>query len=170
MPWCKIYRNLQYLYPSMRLASRILWRKVKSQHLWILSAKCNGPTIRVWSNAPRLFLHEFLKPREEIKDSIQAKKSLWVLMQPNSLYLAFHTHNNCSPALCLLVARVSWPYLQWAGALILSWADAWLSANFRGNTLVYPFDQGHPSLLIMILVTSCRIQYLLLEPGQWLII
>jgi hypothetical protein len=35
------------------------------------------------------------------------------------------------------VARIPWPYLQWASALILSWADAWLLANFRGNTLIF---------------------------------
>jgi hypothetical protein len=27
----------------------------------------------MWPSAPRLFLHEFLKPREEIKESLQAK-------------------------------------------------------------------------------------------------
>jgi hypothetical protein len=53
MPWCKIYRNLQYLYPSMCFASRILWREVKSQHLWVLLAKHDGPTARMWPNAPK---------------------------------------------------------------------------------------------------------------------
>jgi hypothetical protein len=42
-----------------------LWREVKSQHLWVLSTKYDGPTAWMWPNAPRLFLHEFLKPREE---------------------------------------------------------------------------------------------------------
>jgi hypothetical protein len=67
------------------------------------------------------------------------------------------------------VARIPWPHLQWASALILSWADAWLSANFRGSTPIFFFDQACPSLLIMILVTSRRIQCLPLEPGQLLI-
>jgi hypothetical protein len=35
------------------------------------------------------------------------------------------------------VARVPWPHLQWASALILPRADAWLSANLRGNTLIF---------------------------------
>jgi hypothetical protein len=35
------------------------------------------------------------------------------------------------------VARISWPHLQWASALILPGADAWFSANLRGNTLVF---------------------------------
>jgi hypothetical protein len=34
--------------------------------------------------------------------------------------------------------------------------------------LSFSFDQAYLSLLIMILVTSCRIQYLPLEPGQLL--
>jgi hypothetical protein len=28
----------------------------------------------MWPSSPRLFLHEFLKPREEIKESLQAKR------------------------------------------------------------------------------------------------
>jgi hypothetical protein len=48
------------------------------------------------------------------------------------------------------VARVPWPHLQWASALILSWADAWLSTNFRGNIPYLSFlDQAYSSLLIM---------------------
>jgi hypothetical protein len=35
------------------------------------------------------------------------------------------------------VARIPWPHLQWASALILSWADAWFSTNFRGNTIIF---------------------------------
>jgi hypothetical protein len=53
MPWCKIYRNLQYLYPSMCFASRISLREVKPQHLWVLSAEHGGPTTRMWPNAPK---------------------------------------------------------------------------------------------------------------------
>jgi hypothetical protein len=67
--------------------------------------------------------------------------------------LAFHTNNNSSPSLHLLVARFPWPYFQWANALILSWTDAWFSTNFRGNTLIFLWprilfisnhDFGHP--------------------------
>jgi hypothetical protein len=32
-------------------------------------------------------------------------------MQPNSLHLAFHTHNNSTSHLHILVARISWPHL-----------------------------------------------------------
>jgi hypothetical protein len=35
--------------------------------------------------------------------------------------------------------------------------------------LSFSFDQAYLSLLTMILITSCRIQYLPLEPGQLLI-
>jgi hypothetical protein len=28
----------------------------------------------MWPDAPRLFLHEFLKPREEIKENMQARR------------------------------------------------------------------------------------------------
>jgi hypothetical protein len=49
------------------------------------------------------------------------------------------------------VARISRPHLQWASTLFLSWADAWLLANLRGNALIFSFCQAYPSLLIMIL-------------------
>jgi hypothetical protein len=54
---------------------------------------------------PRLFLHEFLKPREEIKELMQSS-SLSVCVQSLCLHLAFRTHNNSSPHLQLLVARI----------------------------------------------------------------
>jgi hypothetical protein len=43
-----------------------------------------------------------------------------------------------------LVERIPWPYIQWASALILSWADAWLSANFKGTTLILFLWSGIP--------------------------
>jgi hypothetical protein len=69
------------------------------------------------------------------------QKGLWVWMQPNSLHLAFHTHNHSSSHLQLLVARIPWPHFQWASALILFRADAWFSANFRGNIIFFSSDQ-----------------------------
>jgi hypothetical protein len=48
--------------------------KAKSEHLWILPTKYDGQTSRMWPSAPRLFLHEFLKPREDIKELLQAKR------------------------------------------------------------------------------------------------
>jgi hypothetical protein len=36
------------------------------------------------------------------------------------------------------VARISWPYLQWACAFVLYRTDAWLSTNLRGNVII-PF-------------------------------
>jgi hypothetical protein len=53
MSWCKICRNIQHLHPSMCLTSRILWGKIKSQHLWVLSTKYDGPTAWMWPNAPK---------------------------------------------------------------------------------------------------------------------
>jgi hypothetical protein len=50
----------------------------------------------------------------------------------------------------------------------LSWANAWLPANLRGNALIFFFYQARPSLLIMIFATSCRIQCLPLKLGQLL--
>jgi hypothetical protein len=35
------------------------------------------------------------------------------------------------------VARIPWPHLQWASSHILSWADAWLSTNLRGNIPIF---------------------------------
>jgi hypothetical protein len=34
----------------------------------------DGQIIRMWATAPRLFLHEFLKPREDIKESLEARR------------------------------------------------------------------------------------------------
>jgi hypothetical protein len=55
---------------------------------------------------PRLFLHEFLKPREEIKELAQSSRVFSVCMQSNCLHLALHIYNSSSPHLQLLVARI----------------------------------------------------------------
>jgi hypothetical protein len=67
-----------------------------------------------------------------------------------------------------LVARISWPYFQWASALILHRADAWFLANFRGNIIVL-FSKSVISSSNHDLDFTCRIQCLPLEPGQLLI-
>jgi hypothetical protein len=55
---------------------------------------------------PRLFLHEFLKPREKIKDSIQARRVFEYQCSPTLYTWLFHTNNNSSPSFHLLVARI----------------------------------------------------------------
>jgi hypothetical protein len=136
MPWCKIHRNFQYLHSSMHLASRILWRKAKPQHLWILSAKHDGSTARMWPSASTAISSWIPQTQRGNQREHTSQKSLWISMQSNCLYLALYTNNNSSSSFHLLVARTSWPYLQWASTLFLYWANSWLPANLRGNALI----------------------------------
>jgi hypothetical protein len=88
---------------------------------------------------PRLFLHEFLKPRGY--QGIHArKKGFWVQVQHNCLCTqAFCANNSHSSFFHSLVARTSWSYLQCASTSSLSQTNAWLSSNFIGNIFIPPF-------------------------------
>jgi hypothetical protein len=50
----------------------------------------------------------------------------------------------------------------------LSWANAWLPANFRGNVLIFPFLKHVLPYWSWLFATFCRIQFLPLELGQFL--
>jgi hypothetical protein len=114
---------------------------------------------------PRLFLHEFLKPREEIKDSIQARRVF---------------EYECSPTL------YTWPFtpITIAHPTFNSWWQEFhdhifsepehsfcleLIPDFQPTSevthLSSPFDQTYLPLT-MILISPCRIQCLPLELGQ----
>jgi hypothetical protein len=153
----------------MHPTSRILWRKAKLEHLWILSTKHDGSTTRMWPSASKAIPSRIPQAQRVNQGKPASQKSLWVLMQSNCLYLALCTNINSSSFFHLLVARTPWSHLQWASTFSLSWANAWLPANFRGNALVVFFSQACLSLLIMIFATFCRIQCLPLQLGQFLI-
>jgi hypothetical protein len=76
----------------MRLASRILWGKVKAQHLWVLSAKYDGPTARMWPNASKAISSWVPQTQRGNHRERSSQKGLWIQLQPNSLYLALHTN------------------------------------------------------------------------------
>jgi hypothetical protein len=105
---------------------------------------------------PRLFLHEFLKPREEIKESLQAKRVFeyqcsptiypWSLVPTSMVHSLFiswwqelHDHIFSEPvhSFCLELMPGYQPTLE---VIHLSF-----------------FHQACPSLLTMIFATFCRI-------------
>jgi hypothetical protein len=149
----------------MSFASWILWREVKSQHLWVLSAKYGGSTTWMWPDAPRLFLQEFLKPREEIKESTQSRRVFQYECSPtiytwpftpttiahptfNSSWQEFHDHIFSEPvhSFCLELMPDFPPTSEVTSLL---------------------FSSGQTSLLLtMILTIPCRTQCLPLKPGQ----
>jgi hypothetical protein len=151
----------------MHPASRILWMKAKSLHLWILSAKHDGSTARMWPSTPKAISSWIPQAQKGNKRKPTSQKGLWISMQSNYLPLVPCSNFNSSSSFCLLVARVSWSYLQWTFALLLPWTNAWLPTSFRGNALIPFFCQTCPSLT-MIFVTYWRIQCLPLELGQFL--
>jgi hypothetical protein len=149
----------------MHSASRILWRKAKSQYLWILLAKHDGSAARMWPSASKAISSWIPQAQRGNKRKPASKKGLWISMQSNYLSLVLYTNINSSSSFYLLVARASWSYLQWTSALLLSWANARLPTSFRGNALISFFCQARLSLLTMIFATLCRIQCLPLELG-----
>jgi hypothetical protein len=117
---------------------------------------------------PRLFLHEFLKPREEIKENLQARRVF---------------EYQCSPTI------YTWPFVPTSIARpsFISWWQEFhdhifsepvhsfcleLTPDFQLTSevthLSYFFSQACPSLLIMIFATFRRIQCLSLQLGQFL--
>jgi hypothetical protein len=58
----------------MCLASRILWKKVNHSIYEYYQPNIMARQLGCGQMPPRLFLHEFLKPREEVKDNIQARR------------------------------------------------------------------------------------------------
>jgi hypothetical protein len=117
---------------------------------------------------PRLFLHEFPKPREEIKESLQAKRVFEYQCSPTiyswspvpttmahpffiTWWQELHDHIFSEPvhSFCLELM----PDFQPASEV---------------TYLSFFFCQACPPLLIMIFATSCKIQYPPLEPGQLL--
>jgi hypothetical protein len=105
----------------------------------------------MWPSAPRLFLHEFLKPREEIKENLQARRVF---------------EYQCSPTV------YTWPFVPTSIAhpSFISWWQELhdhifsepvysfcleLMPDFQPTSevmhLIFIFSQACPSLLIMIL-------------------
>jgi hypothetical protein len=118
---------------------------------------------------PILFLHEFLKPREEIKDSIQARRVFEYECSP-TLYTWLFT-----PTTIVHPLFISW-WQEFNDHIfsepVLSFCLE-LMPDFQPTSevthLSFSFDQAYLSPLTMISITSCRIQFLPLEPGQFLI-
>jgi hypothetical protein len=113
---------------------------------------------------PRLFLHEFLKPREEIKENIQARRVF---------------EYQCSPTM------YTWLFtpITIAHPLFISWWQEFhdhifskpvhscleLMPDFQPTSeviLIFSFDQACPPLLITIFINPHRIQCPLREPGH----
>jgi hypothetical protein len=119
---------------------------------------------------PRLFVHEFLKPREDIKESIQAKrvfeyKCSTTVYAPRPFVpvtithpffvpwwqkLHDHTFNVLVHPLCLELMPDFHP----------------TSEVIYSSPPFYIYFQSCFSVLIMIFVIFCRIQYLPHLPGQ----
>jgi hypothetical protein len=117
---------------------------------------------------PRLFLHEFLKPREEIKENLQARRVF---------------EYQCSPTI------YTWPFVPTSIAhpSFISWWQEFhdhifsepvhsfcleLMPDFQPTSevmdLSYFLSQACSSLLIMIFATFRRIQCLSLQQEQFL--
>jgi hypothetical protein len=117
---------------------------------------------------PRLFLHEFLKPKEEIKENLQARRVF---------------EYQCSPTI------YTWPFVPTSIAhpSFISWWQEFhdhifsepvhsfcleLMPDFQPTSevmhLSYFFSQACPSSLIMIFTTFCTIQCLFLQLGKFL--
>jgi hypothetical protein len=122
----------------------------------------------MWPSAPRLFPHEFLKPREEIKESLQARRVFEYQCSPTiypwspipttiahplfiSWWQEFHDHIFSEPVHSFYLELM--PNFQLASEV---------------RYLSFPFCQVCSSSLIMFLDTFCRIQCLPLEPRQLL--
>jgi hypothetical protein len=119
---------------------------------------------------PRLFLHEFLRPREEIKESLQAKRVFEYQCSP--------TIYPWSPVLATIAHPlfISW-WQEFPDHIFSEPVHSFcleLMPDFQPASKVihlsFSFCQVCLSLLIMILATSCIIQCLPLEPGQLLTI
>jgi hypothetical protein len=115
---------------------------------------------------PRLFLHEFLKPKEEIKESLQARRVFECEFSPTiypwspvpttiahplfvTWWQEFHDHIFSEPvhSFCLELMPDFPP-------------------TSKVIHLSFFFFQACPSLLIMIFATPSRIQHQPLGPGQ----
>jgi hypothetical protein len=119
---------------------------------------------------PRLFLHEFLKPRKEIKESLQARRVFEYECSPTiypwspvpttiahplfaTWWQEFHDHIFSEPVHSFCLELI--PGFQQASEV---------------THLPSFFCQAYLSLLIMIFAIPCRIQCLLLGLGQLRII
>jgi hypothetical protein len=153
----------------MCFASRILWREVKPHTYEYYQPNIMAQQLGCGQIPPRLFLHEFLKPREEIKDSIQARRVF---------------EYECIPTLYTWLFTL----ITIAHPLFISWWQEFhdhifsepvhsfcleLMPDFQPTSevthLSFFSDQAYLSPPTMILIISCRIQYLPLESGQLLI-
>jgi hypothetical protein len=150
----------------MSFASWILWREVKSQHLWILSAKYDGPTAWMWPDAPKIIPSWISQTQRGNQGKYAIQKGFWIWMQPNSLHLAFHTHTTIAHP-----TFNSW-WQEFHDHIFSELVHSFcleLMPDFQPTSevtqLFFSSDQTL-LLLIVILTIPCRIQYLPLKPGQ----
>jgi hypothetical protein len=121
---------------------------------------------------PRLFLHEFLKPREDVKESIQAKR-IFEYTCSKTVY----TPNPFVPTTLAHLSFTSWwqEFHDHIFNVPVHPICLELMSDFQPVSEVtclsplYIFFQSHSSLLIMIHYFFCRIQNLPLGLGKFLI-
>jgi hypothetical protein len=118
---------------------------------------------------PRLFLHEFLKPREEIKESLQAKRVFEYQCSPTIYPWSFVPTSIAHPLF------ISW-WQELHDRIFSEPVHSFcleLMPDFQPTSevmhFIFFFCQACPSLT-MIFATSCKIQCLPLELGQLLTI